>query len=136
MWEAPNDVSALVGLGGGHARKLADDGNGEVWLGANDVLKAVGRDDEKGDTLDGQGRGRVRRVTEQGHLAEQVSNRESSKKPLPFRRSSSDLNCSVVDEIGLPLSGCPLTKDHRSRLEGPSLHACDLTTRSGHLWPV
>jgi hypothetical protein len=41
-----------------------------------------------------------------------------------------------VDEIGLLLSNCPLAKDHFSRLEGASLHASDLPTRSDHLGPV
>jgi hypothetical protein len=133
---APSDISDSVGLGGCHARKLADDGNGQVRLGANHVLEAVGWDDKKGDTLDGPGRGGVRRIAEQGHLPEQISNRESPKKPLSLRRSSPDLNCSVVDEIGLPLSSYPLTKDHLPRLEDPRLHAFDLTPRSGHLWPL
>lgn len=83
-------------------------------LGGAEATQAVGRYDEKGDTLDGQGSGRVRRVAEQCNLAEQISLGENPKNPLPIRRSSPNLDLPVVHEVGLPPSGIPLAEDHLS----------------------
>jgi hypothetical protein len=129
-----SDISGAIGLGGCHARELADDGNGQARIRPHDVLEAGGGYDEKSDAIDGQGRGRVRRVAKQGHLAEQIPGRERPKKPLTFWRSPADLNGSVVNEVGFSVSGRSLTKDLLSCLEDPGLHTCDLMIRSCHLW--
>jgi hypothetical protein len=49
---------------------LANDGEGQVWAGANEALETLGRDDEQHRALEGYRGGRVRGVAEQCHFAE------------------------------------------------------------------